>query len=166
MHGNTAGASPKSTNFHSPRTCRANRGDSISRNDAVGLNAYLLFFFRDHSRQSIGDFYTSNNELVSFELPEGTAYRLTCDVWIAPFDFGISQSVILESRPSDDPDIYETEMRITRKSGNPESWETMNNRFLKAIRKQFLLWRLLTTEERDFYRAEADRVVAGETQTA
>jgi hypothetical protein len=138
---------------------------TINVDDAVGLNAYLLFFFRDHSRQSIGEFYTSDNRLTHEEHPGGTGYRLTCDVWIAPFDFGISQSVELFSRPSEDAGIYETAMTITRKSGNPQSWETMNNRFLKAIRKQFLLWRTLDPSERAFYRNEADREVNDEVAT-
>lgn len=130
---------------------------TISRDDAVGLNAYLLTFFREHSRQSIGEFYTSGNRLSSEDGAAGPQYTLSCDVWIAPFDFGISQSVTLVSRPSEDEGIYETAMTIVRKSGNPESWETMNNRFLRAIRKQFLLWRTLEPDERGFYREMAAR---------
>lgn len=139
---------------------------TISETDAVGLNAYLLQFFREHSRQSIGEFYTTENRLTRETGPEGTTFRLSCDVWIAPFDFGISQSVRLDSRPSSDPGIYETAMTIVRKSGNPESWETMNNRFLKAIRKQFLLWRTLNDAERADYREAAEREVSAASVTA
>lgn len=36
----------------------------------------------------------------------------------------------------------------------------MNNRFLKHLRKQFLLWRLLEPADREYYRSEAEAVLA------
>ena len=139
---------------------------TISAKDAVGINAYLLYYLQDHSRQSVGEFYTADNRLSALDLPGGAGYLLQSDIWIAPFDFGISQHLALETLPTEHPDIQQTRMRLTRKSGETDAWVKMNNRFLKHIRKQFLLWRLLKPDERDFYRAQAQDVLRGQTPAA
>ena len=48
-------------------------------------------------------------------------------------------------------------MILTRLSGEPASWHRMNQRFLGNIRKQFLVWRLFSPEERTYYLEEAKR---------
>jgi hypothetical protein len=72
-------------------------------------------------------------------------------VWIAPFDFGISQRLTLETIPTEDRDIYEARMVLERASGESTAWVKMNHRFLRGLRKQFLIWRLYTAEERTYY---------------
>jgi hypothetical protein len=133
---------------------------TIGPRDVVGINGYLLFFLTDHSRQSVGDFYTDGNSLTRCKSPHGAGFQLNSDLWIAPFDFGISQSLEIQTLPSADPRVFETRMQLVRKSGDRDAWVKMNNRFLKHLRKQFLLWRLLTVEDRDFYRDEAEGVLA------
>ena len=133
---------------------------TIGKVDAAGINAYLLYDFREHSRQSVGEFYAVGNRLSAEDTPEGMRYLLCSDIWISPFDFGISQRLEMETAPTGDRDICQTRMTLTRKSGENDAWVKMNNRFLKHIRKQFLLWRLLTPQERDFYRVEAAKAQA------
>ena len=132
---------------------------TISAGDALGVNAYLLYYFQDHSRQSVGEFYTARNRLSALPRPGGTGYGLRSDVWIAPFDFGISQRLEMQTLPTEDPNVFQTRLLLTRASGENDAWVKMNNRFLKHIRKQFLLWRLLKPEERAFYRAEAQKAL-------
>ena len=67
----------------------------------------------------------------------------------------------LETYPGDEPGIYEARMLLARLSGEPASWERMNHRFLGNIRKQFLIWRLFSAEERAYYLEEAKRELAG-----
>ena len=136
---------------------------TVSGEQALGINKHLMSFFEDHANQSVGEFYTAKTEF-NYRQPgiEKGGYRLNCDVWIAPFDFGISQHLELDTYLAEgEEDIYETSMVLTRKSGSPDSWVKMNHRFMKSIRKQFLLWRLFTTEERAWHVAQA-RVVLGE----
>jgi hypothetical protein len=133
---------------------------TIGPRDVVGINGYLLFFLTDNSRQSVGDFYTDGNRLTRCESPHGAGFQLNSDLWIAPFDFGISQSLEMQTVPSADPRVFETRMQLVRKSGDRDAWVKMNNRFLRHLRKQFLLWRLLEPEDRDYYRDEAEGVLA------
>jgi len=140
---------------------------TINEKDILGINAYLLSYFRDHSRQSVGEFFTADNLLEEVPAPLGTGYRLSSNIWIAPFDFGISQSLEMLTSPTEDPKVYQTRMKLLRISGDNEAWAKMNNRFLKHIRKQFLLWRLFTQEERDYYKEDARKVLGqGELETA
>jgi hypothetical protein len=86
-------------------------------------------------------------------------YHLASTVWIAPFDFGISQRLDLTTFPSDDPGILLAWMTVERLSGAPAAWLRMNHRFLKLIRKQFLVWRLFTPAERAYFINEAKQVL-------
>ena len=86
-------------------------------------------------------------------IPEKSLYALV-------FDFVISQSLTLHTMPTDEEVIFAPEMHLYRKSGEPAAWARMNHRFLKLLRQQFLLWRILSTEERDFFAAQA-RILLG-----
>jgi len=127
---------------------------TMSGEQAFGVSMHLTRFFQDHSDQSVGDFYTANARLVP---REAGGVFVDCRAWIAPFDFGISQDVRLEVYPGDEQDIYEARMILTRLSGEPASWHRMNQRFLGNIRKQFLVWRLFSPEERTYYLEEAKK---------
>ncbi len=136
---------------------------TVSGEQALGVNMHLKQFFEDHANQSVGEFYTANTGF-DYRQPgvEKGGYKLLSQVWVAPFDFGISQGLEMETYlAEDETDIYETRMILTRISGSPESWVKMNHRFMKSIRKQFLLWRLFTNEERAWHVAQA-RVLLGE----
>ena len=61
--------------------------------------------------------------------------------------------------PSVDPGIFLARMTVERLSGAPAAWVRMNHRFLKLIRKQFLVWRLFTAAERTHYIDEAKRML-------
>ncbi|MHC4914494.1 MAG: FtsX-like permease family protein [Planctomycetota bacterium] len=137
---------------------------TVSGEQALGINVHLKNFFEDHANQSVGEFYTADTVFDYLEKKEGEkpSYVLRSRVWIAPFDFGISQALELETYLSEgEVDIYETRMTLTRASGSPDAWVKMNHRFMKSIRKQFLLWRLFTPEERAWHVAKA-RVLLGE----
>jgi len=122
---------------------------------AHGINMFLLEYFADHANQSVGDFFAQDNRL-SIESHEGAPLiRFDSNVWIAPFDFGISQSMTLRTVPTDEAGIFAPEMHLVRKSGDPAAWARMNHRFLKLIRQQFLTWRILTPEEREYFAARA-----------
>jgi len=46
-------------------------------------------------------------------------------------------------------------LEIRRLSGEDASWRRVNQRFMNVIRKQFLIWRTLSTEDRERYLAGA-----------
>jgi len=132
---------------------------TMGAEQALGVSMHLLRYFQDHDSQSVGDFFTAENRLWAQPEEHGLAYHLASVVWIAPFDFGISQRLHMVTVPSEDPGIFLARMTVERLSGAPAAWVRMNHRFLKLIRKQFLLWRLFSPAERAYYIEEARRML-------
>jgi len=137
---------------------------TMSGEQALGVSIHLLHCFQDHDSQSVGDFFTAGSRLWAEEADpkageDKLTYHLASTVWIAPFDFGISQRLHMVTEPSEDPGIFLAKMHIERLSGQPSAWVRMNHRFLKLIRKQFLVWRLFSVAERQYYINEAKRML-------
>lgn len=130
---------------------------AMGEEQTFGVSMHLKKFFEEHADQSVGEFYTSGARL---EAREDGGVKVQCRAWIAPFDFGISQQVTLEMYPSEDEGMYEARMVLRRQSGEPGSWARMNHRFLGNVRKQFLVWRLFTSEERIQYLEETRKELA------
>ena len=137
---------------------------TMGAEQALGVLAHLLHYFQDHDSQSVGDFFTAENRFWSEPQAHGLAYHLGSTVWIAPFDFGISQRLHMVTVPSEDPGIFLAQMTVERLSGAPAAWVRMNHRFLKLIRKQFLLWRLFSPAERVYYIEEARQMLGLPTE--
>jgi hypothetical protein len=132
-----------------------------------GAGGYLMAHFQGHQDISHGKFSTGRVDVVVPPEPEREAatvageasekesmLRLDTQVWLAPFDFGITQSVSLRFLPSDDPGYLAIEVRIRRLAGEVNVWGRANKAFLNDLRKQLLVWRSLDPGEReDFERA-------------
>jgi hypothetical protein len=120
---------------------------------------YLYDYFEGHQDVSHGMFSTANIEFGhSCDDPPGLAKEPShcpeeqCDqdkclqiessVWLAPFDFGIMQTVDLVFRPSEDePGFLEIKVQVIRESGEANAWHRINKTFLHEIRRQLLIWR-------------------------
>jgi len=124
---------------------------------AAGLNGFLSEWFEAYEEYSIGDFVTQDvatEDGVDFE--HGKGYRIRLKAWLAPFDLGVSQRVMLETVPTTMEDVFELVLTITRESGDVSNWKRINRRFLNTLRKQFLIWRTLRAEERERYLASQE----------
>ena len=133
---------------------------TIGRSDALGVCAYLHRVFSSYGEGSIGDFMT---EGVEFELEEGgedPVYCLHLQVWLAPYDLGVSQRVNLRTLPAEDTlGIYSIEMHLQRTNGDVASWRRLNTSFLNVLRKRFLVWRTITPEVREEYMVSGRKMV-------
>jgi hypothetical protein len=122
---------------------------------AAGLNSFLSEWFEAYEEYSIGDFVTQDVKTEdSVDYEHGKGYRISLKAWLAPFDLGVSQTVVLETVPTTMEDVYELLLTIRRESGDVSNWKRINRRFLNTLRKQFLIWRTLRAEERDRYLAK------------
>lgn len=126
---------------------------SVTGEQAVALNGFMSEWFGAYEEYSIGDFVTQDVEREEFDSQYGTGYRISLMAWLAPFDLGVSQRVTLETIPAEMTDVFELKLTLNRESGDVSSWKRVNRRFLNTLRKQFLIWRTLRTEERDRYLA-------------
>jgi hypothetical protein len=141
---------------------------AVTGAQAQGINGFLVEWFRSYEEQSVGDFLTQDIRTGARSMENGLGYELTGRVWLAPFDLGVSQDMVLETVPTELEDVYAVNLSLTRLSGDVSNWKRVNRRFLNVVRKQFLIWRTLSAEERERYlamMAEASATVAAPTTT-
>jgi ABC-type lipoprotein release transport system permease subunit len=73
--------------------------------------------------------------------------HLRANVWLAPFDFGIMQTVDVQFCPAEEgKDYLSIKATMKRKSGEAGIWHRINTVFLHDLRKQLLVWRSLDDE--------------------
>ncbi len=125
----------------------------------LSVGGYLLEHFEGHQDVSHGLF--SAGEL-NFRLakcresgteqpvkPAGEAIaedllQFFVHIWLAPFDFGITQNVeIAFCAATGDPGSIEIQVRLERLAGEANAWRRINKAFLDDLRKQLLIWRSL-----------------------
>jgi len=124
---------------------------AVAGAQAPGINQFLAEWFRAYEEQSVGDFLTQDIRTGREVMEGGTGYRLTGRIWLAPFDLGVSQTIALDTAPTDLEDVYAVHLTLTRVSGDVSNWKRVNRRFLNVVRKQFLIWRTLTADQRERY---------------
>lgn len=95
--------------------------------------------------------------------PETVVYRLSMRVWLAPFDMGVSQDVDILLMPSEDPGLYELQLRLLRQSGELSAWKRVNRQFMGDLRRQLLLWRTIKPEGQQEFILRGRATIAGET---
>jgi hypothetical protein len=118
---------------------------------------FLYDYFSSHRDVSHGLFSTGDIRVVLEPAPEHlpdpsvdaglvcpTFFRMTSKVWLAPFDFGIMQSIDARFCQSvDEAGFLEIRIRINRLAGEINTWKRINKGFLNQLRKQLLVWRSL-----------------------
>jgi len=124
---------------------------AVTGEQAKGVSSFITEWFQAYEEYSVGDFVTQDVATMGFAGEHGEGHRVRCRAWLAPFDLGVSQEVILETVPTSMEDVYEVKLTINRESGDISNWKRVNRRFLNTLRKQFLIWRTLRAEERERY---------------
>jgi hypothetical protein len=133
---------------------------TVSSKEALGVMSYLRQYFESNDEDSVGAFTADNIEFVCEEREGLPSYVIEADVWVAPLDMGISQHVRIATVPDEEePDITYLFFTITRKSGEFATWHRMNMGFLKDLRKQLLIWRLVTPEEKQRLKEEGEALL-------
>jgi hypothetical protein len=145
-------------------------GDVISMNlpfllkyeEEEGVMRFLHTFFKSHQDAAQGtfivdevDFGTRVPEVKPGYGPDPSCPVIGMNTWLAPFDFGIKQRLQLHCCQSlDNPGYLEIGLLMTRLSGERSAWTRANLNFIKALRKQMLLWRLLDQKAKEVFFSE------------
>jgi hypothetical protein len=144
----------KVTDFELPElsgdTVRLELPFTFNARDAQASCAFLAEYLEAHAEASAGGFSTENIRVRSTEDKHGPLHEISCRVWMAPYDFGVSQDMRFSMRESVG-DTSSAILTIVRLSGDQGSWRRVNKRFLKDVRKQFLIWRSLSEPSRINY---------------
>ncbi|MFT5368064.1 MAG: hypothetical protein ACI8V2_003027, partial [Candidatus Latescibacterota bacterium] len=135
---------------------------TVGGRDVFGLSVYLVDFFIAHESEDMGHFFTEGATFDAMETEAGQAYTIDTTAWLAPFDLGVSQTVHFEARPMEEYDIFTLTLSLERLSGDSASWQRVNQSFINALRKQFLIWRTVETADKVRYREKGERILAGE----
>jgi len=141
----------------------------MSYREHRSVGGYLYDYFEGHQDISHGMFSTANIQF-SFvcEDPPGLAkepydcpedqcdydqcLQIKSHVWLAPFDFGIMQSVDFLFKPAEDePGFLEIKVQLVRESGEANAWHRINKTFLHEIRRQLLVWRSFEDPTKEKY---------------
>ena len=83
--------------------------------------------------------------------------------WLAPFDMGVSQDTDIILLPSDEPGLYEMQLRLERRSGEIAAWKRVNREFMTELRKQLLVWRTVKPAMQHEYILRGRAHVSGQT---
>jgi hypothetical protein len=161
-------------------TLPAPEADLISMNlpflmnyeEEKGIMGFLAAFFISHQDIAQGAFIVDDTNLLmdTDEDKLGTAEPSVClflrsNVWLAPFDFGIKQALVLHlCASSENPGYLEIALQMKRISGEQSAWVRANKYFIKALRKQMLLWRLLDPQTKARYRLFVPEQYLGQDQ--
>lgn len=147
-------ANPGTTDFKVPEP----QGDrleiafpfTVAARDVRGLCAFLAKYFDMHTEAAAGCFTAAEAGMRA----DGNAFEVSAKVWLSPFDLGISQRFAMRAVPTDVKAIYSVQLTLDLLSGQRAAWRRTNLAFLKDLRQQFLVWRTLSPETMDLYRAE------------
>ena len=135
---------------------------TISRTETLGLYAYLTRFFESHGESTLGNFMTDEVVLTGTGEETVVTYMIAMKTWLAPYDTGVSQRVALSAAPAEqEHDLYAVWVDIHRESGDVDSWQRLNRRFLNVLRKQFLVWRTVDQEVKQVYSDEGREMIGG-----
>ena len=135
---------------------------TVGGHDVLGLCVFLIGYFDSYSEESIGTFYTDGAQLGRVGAEFGEAYTIDMNIWLAPFDLGVSQHVVIKALPEAEHGIFQIQLDIQRLSGEDASWRRVNQRFMNVIRKQFLIWRTVDAGAKEAYREQAQALLAGD----
>ncbi|MCC5844586.1 MAG: hypothetical protein JJU05_10080 [Verrucomicrobia bacterium] len=124
---------------------------TVSAYDITGVVSFLAEHFRSFDDAGFGKFATTRAAILRNE--EGQL-QLKASLALAPFDLGVTEELTLEASPSEIEGIDEVRVTIRRLSGAEGDWIRGTRVFLKELRTQFLVWRTLSSEKIEAYRAK------------
>jgi len=116
-----------------------------------GVQAYLYEFLDAHADVWIGKLSVDRLGASRREFAGAVIPVLAFRSWLVPFDLGISQHVEIGGVFRPEHNAYQFQLIATRTSGDYQNWRRLNPHFLKIIRKQLLLWRILSPDQKQRY---------------
>lgn len=124
---------------------------TVSAYDITGVVSFLAEHFRSFNDAGFGKFATTRADI---RRDGDGQLELTASLALAPFDLGVTEELSLRACPSEIQGIDEVLVTIHRLSGAEGDWVRGTRVFLKELRTQFLVWRTLSHEKIEQYRAQ------------
>jgi len=96
-------------------------------------------------------FYAEKTEIQEQEVGGDHVIQLIAHCRFAPYDLGIKSNVIITATKKKDSPVYTFELLIKRLEGYRQSWRTSSVIVAGELRRQLIVWRGLSPEEREKY---------------
>ena len=130
--------------------------------DRIAVLAFFYKYFENHGEGSAGPFFSGVPVLKVADhgdpLADG-AYipMLEVQVWLKPFDLGVSQMITIELGTDPDTKEFISKMTLERVTGTRDAWLRLNGPLVTLIRQHFLHWRAVPQDQKAelFEEAEA-----------
>jgi len=124
----------------------------------LAMQAYLGEYLESIQGVTVGQVAVDNLEARVEKDGEHIVPVLDFRAWMSPFDLGISHDAHLKIVYRKDHGIYQYFLSAHHASGDRQNWRRLMPRFLRVIRQQLLMWRILSPEDHERYMEEADRM--------
>jgi len=121
----------------------------IKEDEVMGIFNFIREYIETTS-QELAKFKATELEVIK----EPSSLQLRMVVALAPYEHGVKQKVNVEFIKDEKAKTWSCLVLLERLSGNPVLWPRLVKVFLDYIRKQLLLWRSLTNEQRERYLAD------------
>jgi hypothetical protein len=126
--------------------------------NVLAMQAYMAEFLRGIEGVTIGQLAVDDLICAIEKEHDTETPALLFRAWMAPFDLGVSHDTKLRIVFREDRGVYQYHLTATRFSGDDQNWRRLVPRFISTIRKQLLMWRVLSNDDVAKYQREGDRL--------
>lgn len=131
-----------------------------------GMQAYMHEFLQSVEGVSVGQLAVDDLRAECGEANGKPSPSVRFRAWLAPFDLGISHDADLRIVYREERGVYQFHLTAERASGDQRNWRRLTPRFILTLRKQLLMWRILSDEERHKYMERGERLFGQSIQHA
>lgn len=125
------------------------------------MQAYLAEFLESVQGVTVGQLAVDNLQAVREAEGGEPVPTLRFRAWMAPFDLGVSHDAEIRIVYRVDRGVHQYHLTARRFSGDRQNWHRLTPRFIAAIRKQLLLWRVLSADEYEKYQQRGKSLFGG-----
>ncbi|MBN1900478.1 ABC transporter permease [Candidatus Sumerlaeota bacterium] len=137
-----------------------------SQEYVLAMQAYLWEYLESLEGVTIGklgiDSLSAHVESCNDENIPVLSFR----AWLAPFDLGVSHDAQIKIRKREGTGVHQFHLTAVRFTGDQQNWRRLTPFFIQGIRKQLLLWRILSDEERRRYSEKGRILFSGKSETS
>jgi hypothetical protein len=127
----------------------------------TAMQAYLAEYLESIQGVTIGRLAIDGLRTVCVERAGRPEPGLLFRAWLAPFDLGVGQDVDLRIVFREDRCVHQYRLTVRRYSGDHQNWQRLQPRFLDAIRRQLLMWRILGADQHEKYKVRGAEMFGG-----
>lgn len=119
------------------------------------MQAYMAEYLASIEGVTVGQLAIENLRATLGSDADRDVPTLAFRAWLAPFDLGTSHDAELRIVFREDRGMHQVHLTARRYSGDHQNWRRLLPRFVLAIRRQLLMWRVLSPAEIESYRERA-----------